>query len=124
MSELGLHSNIYHSARTYLDLLNNFLVEVNYAKEIGQPYTNEDVLMFFNKLSDKTAIDPEKQMLRSFFNSYYKMKRKNTERELSNIAKHIQNSEINDKILKEIEDLVGVLKYQCAQSFARMKGIK
>ena len=45
MSELGLHSNIYHSARTYLDLLNNFLVEVNYAKEIGQPYTNEDVLI-------------------------------------------------------------------------------
>ncbi len=124
MSELGLHSNIYHSARTYLDLLNNFLVEVNYAKEIGQPYKNEDVLIFFNKLSDKSAIDPEKQMLRSFFNSYYKLKRKNTERELSNIAKHIQNAEFNDKILKDIEDLLGVLKYQCSQSFSRMKGIK
>ena len=124
MSELGLHSNIYHSARTYLDLLNNFLVEVNYAKEIGEPYKNDDVLIFFNKLSDRTAVDPENQMFRSFFNSYYKNKHKNTENELNNIAQHIRNTDINDKILKEIEDLVGVLKYQCAQSFARMKGIK
>ncbi len=124
MSDLGLHSSIYNSARIYLDMLNNFLIEVNYAKEIGKPYTNEDVQMFFYRLIDKTSVDPEKQMLRSFFNSFYKMKRKDTERELTNIAKHIQNTEINEKILKDIEDLVGVLKYQCAQSFARMKGIR
>jgi hypothetical protein len=123
MSNIGLNSNIYHSARTYLDMLNNFLIDVNYAKEIGKPYSSDEVLDFFKRLSDKSLIDPETQMLRSFFNRFYKQKSKDTLKELSNIAKHLQNAEIENKTLKDIEALVDVLKFQCAQSYTRMKGI-
>ncbi|WHZ06850.1 MAG: hypothetical protein OJF59_000603 [Cytophagales bacterium] len=124
MSTIGLNSNIYHSTRVYLDLLNNFLIDANYAKEIGKPYSNEDVLEFFKNLAAKNLIDPEKQMLRSFFNRFYKEKRKDTETELANIAQHLQNSEVDTKTLKEIEALVDVLKFQCSQSYARMKGTR
>jgi hypothetical protein len=123
MSNIGLNSNIYHSARTYLDLLNNFLIDVNYAKETGKPFSSEEVFEFFKKLSEKSLIDPEAQLLRSFFNRFYKEKSKDTEKELANIAKHLQNAEIDNKVLKDIEALVDVLKFQCAQSYARMKGI-
>lgn len=124
MSNIGLNSNIYHSTRAYLDLLNNYLIDVNYAKETGRPYSNEEVLEFFQKLSQKSLIDPEAQLLRSFFNRFYKEKSKDTEKELSNIAKHLENADLDNKILHEIESLVDVLKFQCAQSYARMKGIR
>lgn len=124
MSNIGLNSNIYHSTRAYLDLLNNFLIDVNYAKETGKPYSNEEVLGFFKKLSDKSLIDPEKQLLRSFFNRFYKEKNKNTDNELSNITKHLQNADLDEKTLKDIESLVDVLKFQCAQSYARIKGVR
>jgi len=124
MSDIGLNSNIYHSTRGYLDLLNNFLIDVNYAKETGKPYNNEEVLEFFQRLSEKSLIDPEAQLLRSFFNRFYKEKNKNTEKELSNIATHLKNSDLDSKVLKDIEALVDVLKFQCSQSYARMKGIR
>jgi hypothetical protein len=124
MSNIGLNSNIYHSTRAHLDLLNNFLIEVNYAKETGKPYSNEDVLEFFKNLSGKNLIDPEKQLLRSFFNRFYKEKSRDTTKELLNIAKHLQSADLDDKTLKDIEALVDVLKFQCAQSYARMKGIR
>lgn len=124
MSNIGLNSNIYHSTRAYLDLLNNFLIDVNYAKETGKSYSSEDVSEFFKTLSDKSLIDPEKQLLRSFFNRFYKEKSKDTEKELSNIARHLQNADLDEKTLKDIEALVDVLKFQCAQSYARMKGVR
>lgn len=124
MSNIGLNSNIYHSTRSYLDLLNNFLIDVNYAKETGKPYSNEDVLEFFKNLSNKSLVDPEKQLLRSFFNRFYKEKSKNTEKELLHIAQGLQSADLDEKILKEIESLVDVLKFQCAQSYARMKGVR
>lgn len=124
MSNIGLNSNIYYSTRAYLDLLNNYLIDVNYAKETGQPYSNEEVLEFFQRLSEKSLIDPEAQLLRSFFNRFYKEKNKETEKELSNIAKQLQKSDLDNKVLKDIEALVDVLKFQCAQSFARMKGAR
>ena len=124
MSNIGLNSNIYHSTRAYLDLLNNYLIDVNYAKETGKPYSNEEVLEFFKRLSEKSLIDPEVQLLRSFFNRFYKEKSKDTAKELTNIAKHLQNSDLDTKVLKDIEALVDVLKFQCAQSYARMKGVR
>lgn len=124
MSNIGLNSNIYHSTRAYLDLLNNFLIDVNFAKETGKPYSNEEVLEFFRTLLDKSLIDPEKQLLRSFFNRFYKEKSKDTDKELTNIAKHLQNADLDEKTLKDIEALVDVLKFQCAQSYARMKGVR
>lgn len=124
MSNIGLNSNIYHSTRAYLDLLNNFLIDVNYAKETGKSYSNEEVLEFFKTLSDKSLIDPEKQLLRSFFNRFYKEKSKDTDKELANIAKHLQNADLDEKTLTDIEALVDVLKFQCAQSYARIKGVR
>ncbi len=124
MSNIGLNSNIYHSTRAYLDLLNNYLIDVNYAKETGKTYSNEEVLEFFKRLSEKSLVDPEAQLLRSFFNRFYKEKSKDTEKELSNIAKHLQNADLDNKTLKDIEALVDVLKFQCSQSYARMKGVR
>jgi hypothetical protein len=122
MSSTGLNSNIYQSTRLYLDLLNNFLIEANYAKETGKAYSNQDVLEFFKGLADKSSIDPEKQLLRSFFNRFYKLKSKNTENQLAYIARNLQSNSFDAKVLSEIESLVDVLKFQCAQSYARMKG--
>lgn len=124
MSNIGLNSNIYHSTRAYLDLLNDYLIDVNYAKETGTPYTNQEVIDFFKKVTEKSSVEPEYQLLRSFFNRFYKEKHKDTEKELSNIFHRLQKSDIDNQILKEIEALVDVLKFQCAQSFARMKGIR
>ena len=124
MSNIGLNSNIYHSTRAYLDLLNNFLIDVNYAKETGKHYSNVEVLEFFKTLSDKSLIDPEKQLLRSFFNRFYKEKSKDTDKELTNIVNHLQNADLDEKTLKDIEALVDVLKFQCAQSYARIKGVR
>lgn len=124
MSNIGLNSNIYHSTRAYLDLLNNFLIEANYAKETGSAYTNTDVLNFFRQVSDKGLIDPEKQLVRSFFNRFYKEKRKNTDKELLNIVEHLQAEKLDKEVLADIESLVDVLKFQSAQSYARMKGVR
>jgi hypothetical protein len=124
MSSIGLNSNIYHSTRAYLDLLNNFLIEANYAKETGVSYSNNEVLNFFKQLSDKALIDPEKQLVRSFFNRFYKEKRKSTDKELLNIVKHLQVDNLDKEVLNDIESLVDVLKFQSAQSYARMKGVR
>lgn len=124
MSDIGLNSNIFHSTRTYLDLLNNFLIDVNNAQETGAAYSNGEVIEFFQRISNKSLIDPEAQLLRSFFNRFYKEKSKNTEKELKNIIQHLQNSELDSKTMDDIEALVDVLKFQCSQSYARMKGIR
>ncbi|MFL5787256.1 MAG: hypothetical protein ACJ748_04330 [Flavisolibacter sp.] len=124
MSDIGLNSNIYHSIRGYLDLLNNFLIDVNYAKETGKTYSNNDVLEFFQRLSDKSFVDPEAQILRSFFNRFYKEKSKNTEKELRKIAQHLRIADLDSTVMKDIEALVDVLKFQCSQSSARMKGLR
>jgi len=123
MSNIGLNSNIYHSTRIYLDLLNNFLIDLNYAKEIGKPYTNDQVVDFFKKIIEKSDPDPEVRLLRSFFNRYYNEKRKDTKEELTKIITSLLNADLDKTILDEIESLVDVLKYQCAQSYARMKGV-
>jgi hypothetical protein len=122
MSDIGLNSNIYHSTREYLDLLNNYLVDYNYAKETGNTHTNEKVVVFLKRIGDKSKVDPEAQLLRSFFNRFYKERRKETEKELSILAKKIEGADVDNHALKEIEALVDVLKFQCAQSYARMKG--
>lgn len=122
MSNIGLNSNIYHSTRTYLDLLNNYLIDFNYAKETGKTYSNDKVVNFFHRISDKSKVDPEVQLLRSFFNRFYREKHKTTEKELSNLAEKVEKADLDTQSLKEIEALVDVLKYHCAQSYARMKG--
>lgn len=122
MSNIGLNSNIYHSTRTYLDLLNNYLIDFNYAKEMGKTYTNDKVVSFFHRVGDKSRVDPEVQLLRSFFNRFYKEKHKSIEKELSTLAQKIENANLDNQSIKEIEALVDILKYQCAQSYARMKG--
>ncbi len=124
MSNIGLNANIYHSTRVYLDLLNNFLIDYNYAKEIGKPYNNEEVINFFIRISENSNDDPEYQLLRSFFSRFYKIKKKDTQKELFNISERLQKSDVDRNILKEIEALVDVLKFQCAQAYARMKGIR
>jgi hypothetical protein len=124
MSNIGLNSNIYHSTRAYLDLLNNYLIDFNYAKEIGKNYTNDKVTEFFKRLSDKSKVDPEVRMIRSFFNSFYKERKKDTDKELIEIVEELQKPEPNTEVLREIEELVDVLKFQCAESYARMKGTK
>ena len=122
MSDIGLNSNIYHSTRIYLDLLNNFLIDFNYSKEIGNKITNEEVVNFFNRIGDKSNVDPEVQMLRSFFNRFYKEKQRNIQDELSALARRIEKADLDNQSLKDIETLVDILKFQCAQSYARMKG--
>ncbi|TAL67949.1 MAG: hypothetical protein EPN82_12825 [Bacteroidetes bacterium] len=122
MSSIGLNTNIYHSTRTYLDLLNNFLIDLNYSKELGQAYSNDAVIDFFRKLTVDSNIEPELQMIRSFFNRFYKEKRKDFKESLNTIILNVGKSEINEDILKEIIELIDVLKFQCAISFARMKG--
>ena len=122
MSDIGLNSNIYHATRTYLDLLNDFLIDFNYAKEIGKTYTNKNVVAFFHRISDKSIVDPEAQLLRSFFNQFYKKKRMKMEDMLSTLASKIEKADLDITSIKEIEALVDVLKYQCDQSFRRMKG--
>jgi hypothetical protein len=121
MSNIGLNSNIYHSTRNYLDLLNNFLVEVNFAKENGKTYTDDKVVEFFHYIGDKSKVDPEIQLLRSFFSRFYKDKHKSTEKELLTLAEKVEKAELDSQSLSEIEALVDVLQYQCAQSYARMK---
>jgi hypothetical protein len=122
MSNIGLNSNIYHSTRNYLDLLNNFLVEVNFAKENGKTYTDDKVVKFFHYIGDKSKVDPEIQLLRSFFNRFYRDKHKSTEKELLTLAEKVEKAELDSQSLSEIEALVDILQYQCAQSYARMKG--
>jgi hypothetical protein len=122
MSNIGLNSNIYHSTRSYLDLLNNYLIDFNYAREMGRTYTNDKVVNFFQRVGDKSKVDPEVQLLRSFFNRFYKEKHKSTEKELSTLAEKVENADLDNQSIKEIEALVDVLKYHCAQSYARMKG--
>ena len=124
MSNIGLNSNIYHSTRNYLDLLNNFLVEVNFAKENGKTYKDDNVVKFFHNVGDKSKVDPEIQLLRSFFNRFYKDKNKSTEKELLTLAEKVEKAELDSKSLRDIEALVDVLQYQCAQSYARMKGTR
>ena len=117
MSNIGLNSNIYHSTRVYLDLLNDYLAELNYAKERGILYKNDKVTEFFQRINDKTKVDPEARMLRSFFNHFYNEHKKNMDREISSLIKHLNKSEPDINILKEIEELVEVLKDQCAQDY-------
>lgn len=105
-------------------MLNNYLIDFNYAKEIGKNYSNDKVTEFFKQLSDKSKTDPEVRMIRSFFNSFYKERKKDTDRELQEIVDELQKPEPNTEALKEIEELIDVLKYQCAESYARMKGGK
>jgi hypothetical protein len=124
MSNIGLNSNIYQSTRTYLDLLNNFLVDVNYALEKGEPYSTYEVIDFLKKINEETNLDPEVQLMRSFFNRFYKERSKKTENELAKIISHLENSNLDKDTIKEIESLVKVLKFQNAQSYTRMKGIK
>ena len=124
MSDIGLNSNIYHSTRIYLDLLNNFLINFNYAKETGEKYTNNNVVKFFHRLSDKSKVDPEVQMLRSFFNRFYKEKKRDLQTELDSLARKIETTDLDNQSLREIEALVDILRDQCAQSYTRMKGIR
>ena len=39
MSNIGLNSNIYHSTRAYLDLLNNYLIDVQ--EQIKRPLAEQ-----------------------------------------------------------------------------------
>ena len=121
MSNIGLNSNIYHSTRTYLDLLNNYLIDINYAREIGEHYKNDKVAEFFQRVSDKSRVDPEARMIRSFFSNFYKQHKKDTDKELSTIVKQLRKSDPDSRVLEDIEELVNVLKDQCAQAYARLK---
>ncbi len=122
MSNIGLNSNIYHSTKTYLDLLNNYLIDFNYAKEMGKAHTNDTVVHFFHRVGDKSKVDPENQLLRSFFNRYFKERDKDIEKELFKLAEKVEKADLDTQSIEEIEALVDILKFQCAQSYARMKG--
>lgn len=124
MSNIGLSTNIYHSTRHYLELLNNFVIEYNYSKETGEPYSNEEVIDFFKKINEINNTNPEYQFLRSFFNRYYKEHHKNSVSELRKIVERIQSAEIDNNVLQDIKELTEVLRIQCAQAYARMKGQK
>jgi len=124
MSNIGLNTNIYHSTRIYLDLLNNFLVDFNYAKETGNNYKNEEVIKFFNRVSDSSYIDPETQILRSFFNRFYQTKKKSAESEIKKLIGKVEKENLDNNAIQEIEELIEILKYECSQSYARMKGIR
>lgn len=124
MSTIALNSNIYHSTSGYLEILNNFLASANFANSKGQSFKDETVEAIFSEMVEQETIMPEIQLLRSIFEKYYRGKGKNPKNQLSNILKGLRQAELDDQTLASIKSLVDLLKFHCAQSYARMKGLK
>lgn len=124
MSDLSLTANIYHSSSDYLELLNNFLASVNFAKSKGEVYTDDFVEAIFAEMLDQDDSTPEIELLRSIFERYYREKNLNPRQQFTKILKGLQNAPLDEQTVSNIRVLVELLKFHCAQSYARMKGSK
>lgn len=124
MSDLSLSSNIYHSSSGYLEILNNFLASVNFAKSKGEIFKDDSIEAIFSEMLDKEESSPEIELLRSIFERYYREKNLNPQKQLNKILKGLQQTPLDEQTLSNIRVLVELLKFHCAQSYARMKGTK
>lgn len=122
MSNIGLNSSIYHTTRNYLDLLNHFLVDLNYAQEMGKSFDHSAVVDFLNKLNSKNNLDPTLRLIRSMFYAYYKENKRDPEKGLKELAEKLQKDSINTTEISDLECFIDMLKFQCDESYARLKG--
>lgn len=124
MSSIGLNSNLYEVSRYYLDLLNSFVVESNYALSQKQSISNSDVISFFKSLDNQALSEPQLIIVYSLFNYYYKQRNRNIHNELNDIVSKLEQSRIDGSLLSSIAELIEVLNTQCVQSYLKIKGIK
>jgi len=122
MSNIGLNSNIFHSFRGYLDMLNHYIVDANYARIKGEKYNDHRVTDFFTALNNQKIIDPNLRLIRSIIQSHYRLQGKEPNQSILEIAKKVENSENDVNIMTELEDLLNVLREQYNESYARIKG--
>lgn len=122
MSNIGLNSSIYHSTRNYLDLLNHFLVDLNYAQEMGKQFDHSSVVEFFSKVNDKQNLDPTMRLIRSMFYAYYRENRKDPEKGIKELTGKLENQNIDTALISDLESFIDMLRYQCEESYARLKG--
>ena len=121
MSDIGLNTSIYHSTRVYFELLNNFLIDLNYAIEQGKSFSDQKVIDFFNKVKDKTSLDPEIRLIRSYFLHYYQKEQKEIGNELETIINNLEVADSSQELIVKIEKLIDILKDHCFQASSRLK---
>lgn len=122
MSNVGLNSSIYHTTRNYLDLLNHFLVDLNYAQEMGKSFDHTAIVDFLNKLNSKNNLDPTLRLIRSMFYAYYRENRRDPEKGLQELVQKLQKEKIETTEISDLESFIDMLKYQCDESYSRLKG--
>lgn len=122
MSNVGLNASIYHTTRNYMDLLNHFLVDVNYSHELNHHVEPEMVLTFLKTLLNKDLPDPTLKLVRSVFQSYYENHHRDIVPAINLITTKLENNQIDRDTVHELEDLIEVLKTECDESYARLKG--
>ena len=123
MSDIGLNSTIYQVSNKYLELLNNFLVDVNYSPEKISQRNAAAIATMINKLLDKNSKDFQIQVIHVIIDRYFRSKRQNTKRILEYILKKLRNKEYTDKkVVSNISAIATALDDECDTTFSRMQG--
>lgn len=121
MSDIALNSNIYHSTRTYLELLNNFVIEMNYAPNPASSSKLNKVIEFLKRINSKTEIDPNIRLIQSYFIEYYENRKVNFDVEIKALIKRLEETMIGKDEIALIDTLIRILKDHCFQAHSRLR---
>lgn len=121
MSNIGLNANIYHVTGKYLNLLNDFIVQLkSHPNSIDQIKKNE-LVSFFSKIKNTETLEPQFQLLTSIIERELREKGKPPITFISNIIKEVEKNDA-ENFLPKLEFIVDVLDSEHFEALAKIKG--
>ena len=122
MSDFSINANIYNVSKKFLELINHFMVKVNY-----DPHNLPDELLnkvrtFIAELINDENTKPDRYMIRMILDRAYRKKNSNAKVILSSIQSKLENKEkIRADELKELSEIAKVLNRECDSAYERMR---
>lgn len=118
MSDLGLNANIYEVTKKYLDLVNDFLLGIR--NEEGDTETRDKLISFLKKLDEEDNIEPHIQMVSVILDRHFDKRRKKFTNLLDQTLSELENTEVNNKLEKDLEKIANALNEECVEALSRM----
>lgn len=122
MSQIGLSSNIYHISNKYLEVFNEFLIQLNFDQRNISEQQIMEMKQLVDSLLDKDSQDYQIQMIYMVIDEHIRNQQEDTDTVLNSIRSFLVNKDkVTSSITCMFELITTALDRECDLAYSRIQ---